>query len=106
MAKQIRPVVVGIAEPADIRTIADIHRALLLALQQNSSVKVAVPDGAGADLSVVQLIEAARRFAAAQGKTFALSAPAAPGLREILQRGGFLSAVSDCAFWLHQKKAH
>ena len=64
------------------------------------------PDSA-ADLSAVQVILAARRFAAEQSKHFALAKPAAGALRDVLEQGGFLN--SDAAearkFWLHEEAA-
>lgn len=54
------------------------------------------------DLTFVQLIEVARRQAAADGRTMTLRAPAGGPVLEVLQRGGFLDdAGSDRAtFWL------
>jgi hypothetical protein len=58
-----------------------------------------------ADLSLVQLILAARMSAQRAGKTVVLARPASGALLDVLQRGGFLSAVTDKAtadqaFWL------
>ena len=102
MTSQIEPTIVGIAGSADIRNIADLHRELLQTLQRSNAIQLRLDGDADVDLTFVQLIEAARRFAAAAGKSVSLSAPAAAGLRAILQRGGFLAAAADRAFWLHQ----
>ena len=63
------------------------------------------PEGA-ADLSGVQLILAARRFAAEQQKQFALTKPATGALRDVLEQGGFLvvdGAAGARSFWLHNE---
>jgi hypothetical protein len=54
------------------------------------------------DLTFVQLLEAARRDAAKDGRRLTLDAPAGGAVLEVLQRGGFLDdAGSDRAkFWL------
>jgi hypothetical protein len=102
LAKHTKATTIDIASPADVRTIADVHRELLQALQRNGAVQLRVDADADIDLTFVQLVESARRFAAAEGKAVTMSAPAAAGLRDILQRGGFLTAVVDRTFWLHQ----
>ena len=102
MALPIEPTVVGIAGPADIRNVAELHRELLQTLQRSNAIQLRLDSDADVDLAFVQLVEAVRRFAVASGKTVSVSAPAAAGLREILQRGGFLAAAGDRAFWLHQ----
>jgi ABC-type transporter Mla MlaB component len=101
MAVQTDPTVVGVSGPADIRTIAEIHKELLQALQRDGEVSLDLSGGAEVDLTFVQLVESARHFTAAVGKAIKLTTPASEALREILQRGGFLSAEADRAFWLH-----
>ena len=58
-----------------------------------------------ADLSGVQLILAARRFAAEQQKQFALTKPATGALHDVLEQGGFLTsdAADARSFWLHNE---
>ena len=102
LAKHTNTTTIDIAGSADVRTITEFHQKLLQALQQNSAVRVKLDTAADVDLTFVQLVESARRFATAAGKDLALSAPAAAGVREILQRGGFLAAAADRMFWLHQ----
>jgi ABC-type transporter Mla MlaB component len=105
MAKEAQPAVVGIAGPADIRTIAECHGRLLEAMNRNRAVRVDLAQLAEADLTFVQLIESARRFAICAGMTISLSASAGTDLCEILQRGGFLGAAESRAFWLHERGA-
>ena len=92
MTEQAQPAVVGMTGPVDIRTIAECHGRLLAAMKCNTVVQVDLAQLAEADLTFVQLIESARRFAASAGITVSLSAPAGTDLCEILRRGGFLSA--------------
>ena len=100
MAKRIKAAVVDVTGPVNIQTIAEIHRKLLLGLQRGHAVELHVDSATDIDLTFVQLIESARRYAAAESKTVGLSAPAEAGLREVLLRGGFLSTAADRAFWL------
>lgn len=100
MAIPIKPTIIGIAGSADIRNVAEIHRELLRTLKRSNAIQLRL-DG-DVDLAFVQLVEAARRFAAAAGKTVTLAAPASADLRESLQRGGFLATAADRTFWLHQ----
>jgi len=100
MAKRIKATVVDVTGPANVQTIAEIHRKLLLGLQRSRAVELHVDSAADIDLTFVQLVESARRYAAAEGKTVALSASAEAGLREVLQRGGFVTTAADRAFWL------
>jgi hypothetical protein len=95
--------VIAIAGQADVRTIEAAHKDVLQALQQENAVELNLDGSSGIDLTLVQLVEAARRFAAAEGKTLTLSSPADGTLCEILQRGGFLGAAADRDFWLHDK---
>jgi hypothetical protein len=106
MAKQARPTVVEIAGPADVRTITECHGRLLAAMKRSKAVQVDLVELAEADLTLVQLIEAARRFAASAGLTIKLSAPAGTDLCEILRRGGFLKTADSRGFWLHEAGAN
>lgn len=88
--------------PADltIRAISGAHAQLCDALKSQSSIVVTVPPEASADLTFVQLMEAARRSAADAGGALTLAAPADGGLLETLRRGGFLEAADSRRFWL------
>jgi ABC-type transporter Mla MlaB component len=86
-----------------IRTIEIAHRTLCDKLQSCDGILLDVTDVGDADLTFIQLIESARRTAAAQAKTLALTAPASGNMRTLLERGGFLPANDGeaAAFWLH-----
>lgn len=83
-----------------IRSIADAHGQLGAALRDHADVAVAVADDAVVDLTLVQLICAARRSADEAGKTFAMAAPAGGTLLETLRRGGFTATAGQRSFWL------
>lgn len=105
MAKQMRPTIVGLAGPADVRAIAGCRDTLMKALEHGSDIHVDLSALTDVDLTLVQLITSARRFAAATGKALALKVPAGDALRSILERGGFLGSAQDREFWLHDTGA-
>ena len=84
---------------------ADAVHARLLEMVDHPVVEIDCSDLTEADLSLVQLILAARVSARKAGRTVVLAAPAANVLRDLLQQGGFLNADagsshSDNEFWL------
>lgn len=91
---------IEIAGAADIRTVSTIHARLLEALTSSDKAVVDLKNVDELDVSLLQLIESARRYAAATSKTLTLSRPAQGELREYLLRGGFLSRKADREFWL------
>lgn len=104
MAKPIDAVVVKICGSVGIRSIAAPHQKLLQAIEDNGAVVLDVDGVTGVDLAFVQLIEAARLRAAAQGKHISLSRPVHDGLHDCLLRGGFLSGAVERRFWLHEEE--
>lgn len=86
---------------ANIRSIADIHAALLTALQKAEAVMLDLHNVADVDLTFVQLIESARRSSAENGVRIRLTSPANGALLNVLLRGGFLVSADDGNFWLH-----
>jgi len=56
------------------------------------------------DITGVQVIEAARRFAQRKGVDLRLAAPVEGRWLDVLELGGFLEAATpaDRAFWLHE----
>lgn len=96
-----------IALPAalTIRTVQTTRDQLLAGLSGAKSVVLDIPDDADADLSFVQLIEAARLSAQSSGKDLKLRNPAARGVLSTLERGGFLTEMDPSArfFWLHER---
>jgi ABC-type transporter Mla MlaB component len=82
-----------------LRTIAETHRALTQALARSANVTIDARDVTEADLTIVQLIESARRWCAREGKKVCMTSPPPEALREILIRGGFLNAPDNALFW-------
>ena len=96
---------ISFPDSLSIRNISKIYQSMTLALQDSRALVVEVPATAEADLSFVQLMEAARIDAKAAGKTLRLSSPATGSVLKVLQRGGFVDAFSaeDAQFWLHKE---
>lgn len=95
------------AGPLTVQNVAK-HRSDLIAKLQESGHEgfdLELPADGAADLSGVQLILAARRFAAEHHKQFALTRPVSGPLRDVLEQGGFLAdGASDTrSFWLHNE---
>jgi hypothetical protein len=88
-----------------IKNISEIHKDIHLHFAENGNIVLDIPAEAEADLSFVQLVESARLDARAAGKTLRLGAPATGSVLKVLQRGGFIDALSadDAQFWLHQE---
>ena len=63
---------------------------VMAALQANQAVEIDCRDATDIDLTFVQLLLAARRSAASQGRSLTLAGPAEGALLAALQRGGFL----------------
>jgi len=96
-------------DTATVRQAEDVQKTLALAIARHAGVVVDCSGLKEADLSAVQLLLAAHRSAAAQGKRFALAAPASDALLGVLVRAGILdpdapAGSPDADFWL--KGAH
>jgi anti-anti-sigma regulatory factor len=87
-----------------IAGMADAHQALLAAMATDGSLTIDIGGVSEADLTFVQLIEAARRSAAKAGRSIALTAPATGPVHEVLRRGGFLDPADTdrINFWLQE----
>lgn len=89
--------------PCTIRNATDIHKDLLNFIGENERISLEIAVNADIDVSFVQLIEAARSYAAGRGKSLSLSHPASDRLLDVLERAGLLddpkSATSS--FWLN-----
>lgn len=80
----------------------DVCARLLSALAAHDAVAVDCAAAGEIDLTFVQCLIAARRSAAAAGKSLTLAAPASGALREVLQRGGLLDAAGERPFWTRE----
>lgn len=93
-----------------IRTVTEIQRSLLTALEKATPlVEVDCANATEVDVSFIQTMIAARRSASARGLSIALAAPASGVLLQALRSGGFLSADGtpsspDGAFWTGERR--
>ena len=85
--------------PLTVRTIASVKATLLQALAEYHTVQVDCGTADSADLSLIQLLLAARQSAQRTGKALHLAAPAQGALREALVQGGFLAETGADPFW-------
>ncbi|MFD2184582.1 STAS domain-containing protein [Rhodoplanes azumiensis] len=97
--------VVDLAGAQTVRTIAAAHERLRAELGRADAVQIRLDDVSEFDLSLVQLVLAARRSARAAGKSLHLAAPVGGALLRALDRAGFLAVdpADPCggsAFWL------
>ena len=84
---------------------AEATYAKLLEAANQPAVEIDCSGATEVDVSLIQLILAARASARQTGRSLTLAQPADGKLREALQRGGFLAAAADQAtadqaFWL------
>lgn len=94
-----------IAEKVNIRNIRDIYVELLAQFAKLDTVEIDA-DGVGeCDLSLIQLIEAARIQGRAAGKEIRLVKPVNEAVTDTLRRAGFLDGLSaeDGQFWFHKE---
>lgn len=92
----------AITDSADVRVIEGLRTAMLEEFQIHGGLELDVSQMGDADLSFLQLVVAARKMAAAEGKRVRLSAPATPPLVSMLERAGFLADADPDArqFWI------
>jgi anti-anti-sigma regulatory factor len=92
---------------ATIRQVADHATRLREALATGPELVIDVAAVTAADLSFIQLIEAARVSCAERGTALRLAQPADGALRETLSRGGFLDPAQPqrTQFWIHTAEA-
>ena len=96
---------ISLPEVLSIRTASEVYAKIIDQFRDSNNIILSLPENAEADLSFLQLVEAARRQAKATGKTFTLSAPASGSLLKVLERAGFAEAFDheDTKFWLHKE---
>ncbi|SMF75349.1 ABC-type transporter Mla maintaining outer membrane lipid asymmetry, MlaB component, contains STAS domain [Tistlia consotensis] len=96
--------------PATVREAEAMHAKLAALLPAHGEIEVDCSAVSEADLSLVQLLLAARRSAGREGKRLVLAAPAEGALLEALTQGGLLAEVRgeagpDQAFWTKGRDA-
>ena len=93
-----------------VRNIQAAYDRLSAAIAEHQTIEVDCEGIAELDLSLIQLLLAAKRSADKNGKSLRLAAPAAGNLRVAIDRAGFLAAgVGEPdqaqAFWLQTSSA-
>lgn len=104
-ANKVYHTVISFPVSLNIRNASDLHLSITEKFRDNISVVFEIPADAEADLSFVQLVESARIHAKASGKSLRLASPATGSVLKVLERGGFVEAMSaeDAQFWLHRE---
>ncbi|MBY9062038.1 STAS domain-containing protein [Sphingomonas yunnanensis] len=92
-----------IGRDASISDIAAILDVLTTAIAEHAAVTIDLAAVTSADLSLLQLLESARREAARGGRLLSLATSAAPAIAALLDRAGFMTAATpaDIEFWSH-----
>jgi len=90
-------------DDACLKTIGDISDRLRTAVAEHDNISLDLDGVTHIDLSIVQLIESARRHVADTGGSLTLARPAPAPLAALLDRAGFLNSASpaDMTFWFH-----
>lgn len=88
-----------------VSSIVDAHAALVAGMDREGPVVVSLDEVVEADLTLAQLLEAARRTAAERGQAIRLENPAEGAVLQVLQRGGFLDSddAERVNFWFGGK---
>jgi anti-anti-sigma regulatory factor len=84
----------------DLRTVGALQQQLLEAIAPGQCTMLDIAGVTAADLGFVQVIESARRHAAAVGGELCLAGPAPAPVRDVLDLAGF-SATPAKVFWTH-----
>lgn len=84
-----------------VASISDAYAALSAGMEHEVGVVVNLDDVVEADLTLPQLLEAARRTAEVRGQALRLDGPAEGAVLKVLQRGGFLDPTDAdrVKFW-------
>jgi ABC-type transporter Mla MlaB component len=87
-----------------VRTVHAAHERLIAAMAEHQAIEIHCDGVTELDLSLIQLVLAAKRSADRAGKSLTLATPATGKLRDALDHAGFLAATAGGsggeAFWL------
>ncbi|MGC6329401.1 STAS domain-containing protein [Rhizorhabdus sp. FW153] len=94
-------IVVTLQEKVNLQSIAAVQHQIVEAIEADADVALDISGVADADLSFVQLLEAARQYAAHDNKLLRLTQPASADCAALLERAGFLSpgSAETLDFW-------
>jgi len=101
---QQKSVTVCLSGDLTVRTIAAVHQNLISEIDNGKAIRIDLSEADEIDLTLIQLIESARRTAGGARISLELAAPASGELLDVLNRGGFLETTTDARiFWLCQQ---
>ncbi|MCW1986644.1 MULTISPECIES: STAS domain-containing protein [unclassified Novosphingobium] len=88
---------------ANMQTITTAWSNMTESLEAHAAMVLDLSDLVDVDLSLVQLVEAARQHALRDSRALRLSAPANPAVTALLRRAGFLTdpSTETLDFWFH-----
>lgn len=100
---------VVLSGPATIREADAVYAQLVAALQRDADVEIDCTDVSEADLTLVQMLLAARKSADAAGHALVLAGTSGGALQDALRRGGFVSGDAETVredekFWLSRRE--
>jgi hypothetical protein len=97
--------VYAVPPKVNIRNIKDVHSEFLTHIENTAAIEVDLDGCEDVDLSLIQLIESARKSAKAGKKNISLTKPANDIVLSTLKRAGLVEAFSadDAKFWLHKE---
>ena len=95
--------IVRVQNPANVQSVSALHQALATDIAGSTETVLDISGVEDADLSFLQLVEAARMEASSENKAFNLAQPANASLTALLERAGFVGRMSaaDREFWFH-----
>jgi ABC-type transporter Mla MlaB component len=104
------PEILRLEGPLTIKTISGVKDSLMASLARarstRATVLVDISDTAETDLTLPQLLLAARNYAEREGLKLALKAPAAGPFLSILERAGLVTGTAaQNSFWLQGENA-
>ncbi|MDB5556391.1 MAG: hypothetical protein JWL86_6375 [Rhizobium sp.] len=93
------------SETVNIRTIGELKEEITTNISNVDFIVLDLDKCSDVDLSVLQLVESIRIYAASAGKAIKLSSPANAAVAATLTRAGFTERMSreDRLFWLHKE---
>lgn len=95
--------IIDVPESITVRSINEFSQTLLAALEAHEDVVCDLTTVLEMDLSLIQVMEAARVRNFQQGGVLRLSHPATEEMTALLDRAGFMAdlAPADIDFWFH-----
>lgn len=90
-------VTIDLGVSGTVETVRELHQEIRNSLKESDAVMLQTASLERVDLSLIQLIYAARREALKKKKVLALADPVSPRLIEVLKDGGFIRKDMECS---------